>query len=103
MVPLPNPSRNGKPMFQAPGGKSNAIRAEKCVTPPQIIHSIVPTTPIHRNFEMSPTAEILRYNSTIRKTTRAAETPFCPYLPSGTRYVRYCENPIAPDATTSGA
>ncbi len=28
--------------------------------PPQIIHSIVPTTPSQRNFEIRPTAAMLR-------------------------------------------
>ena len=59
-VAEPSPAKNSHDQFHAPGGKSNAIFAEKCVTPPQIIHSIVPTTPIHRNFEITPTAVILR-------------------------------------------
>ena len=59
-VAEPRPAKKSHDQFQAPGGKSNTIRAEKCVTPPQIIHNIVPTTPIQRNFEIRPTAAILR-------------------------------------------
>src|SRR6266481_2221040 len=84
----PSPANHTHDKSKAPGGKSNAILALKCVAPPQISHSMVPTTPIH---------------SITIKMTSPPEIAFACNGVKGYRYPAYFAKPIDADATESGA
>src|SRR5216684_7575976 len=99
----PSPANHTHERSKAPGGKSNAIFALKCVAPPQISHSIVPTTPIQSNTEIFPMVAIRRYSKITIKTTRLPEMAFPCSGVKGYRYPAYFAKPIEADATDSGA
>src|SRR5260370_22548910 len=99
----PSHANNTHERSKAPGGKSNAIFALKCVAPPQISHSIVPTTPIHSSTEIFPMVAIRRYSKITIKTTSPPEIAFPCSGVKGYRYPAYFAKPIEADATDSGA
>src|SRR5713101_449406 len=99
----PSPANHTHDRSKAPGGKSNAILASKCVTPPQISHSMVPTTPTHNKTDIFPIVVIRRYSRITIKITSPPEIAFdCSGL-KGYRYPAYFAKPIDADATESGA
>src|SRR6267142_2593684 len=97
------PGHHAHDKWKAPGGKSNAILALKCVAPPQISHSIVPTTPIHSRTEIFPMVVIRRYSRITIKMTSPPEIAFACGGGKGYRYPAYFAKPIDADATESGA
>src|SRR5260370_14099542 len=86
---------------KAPGGKSSAIFALKCVAPPQISHSIVPTTPIHSSTEIFPIVAIRRYSKITMRTTNPPEIAFASSGVKGQRYPAYFAKPIDATATAN--
>ena len=78
MVPLPNPSRNGNPMFQAPGGKSNSSLGLRCVIPVKITHAAVISIPIHSTSIRRAMSWILRYSASIAIAVSAADSNLTP-------------------------
>ena len=99
----PRPANHTHDKWKAPGGKSNAILALKCVAPPQISHSIVPTTPIHNKTEIFPIVVIRRYNRITIRMTSPPEMALAPNGVNACRYPAYFAKPIDADATESGA
>src|SRR5260370_16952266 len=84
---------------KAPGGKSSAIFALKCVAPPQISHSIVPTTPIHSSTEIFPIVAIRRYSKITMRTTNPPQIPFPPHPLKPQQDPPYFPTPIHSQST----
>src|SRR5947207_7808379 len=82
----PSPANHTHERWKASGGKSNAIPALKCVAPPQISHTIVPTTPIHSKTEILPMVAIRRYS---RMTIKMTSPPEMAFASSGVKACRY--------------
>src|SRR5713101_5627173 len=99
----PSPANHTHDRSKAPGGKSNAIFALKCVAPPQISQSIVPTTPIHSSTEIFPIVAIPRYSKITIRTTSPPEIAFACNGVNGYKYPAYFAKPIDAEATESGA
>src|SRR5204862_7360303 len=90
----PNPANHTHERLKASGGKSNAIPALKCVAPPQISHTIVPTTPIHSKTEILPMVAIRRYSRMTIKMTSPPEMAFASSGVKACRYPAYFAKPI---------
>src|SRR5258708_31961073 len=98
----PSPANHTHDRSKAPGGKSNAILVLKCVAPPQISHSMVPTTPIHSKTEIFPIVAIRRYSRITIKMTSPPEIAFASSVVKGYRYPPYSAQPLHADATQNG-
>ena len=70
----PRPKRNPSENVNAPGGKSKARAALKCIVPVMITASVVSNVPIHRLTVIVPIEVMRRYSSTILMTPTAAAT-----------------------------
>src|SRR5260370_38679898 len=98
-----SPANHTQDRSKAPGGKSNAIFALKCVAPPQISHNIVPTTPIQNKTEIFPIVPMRRYSRITIRTTSPPEFALPCSGVNGYKYPAYFPKPLEAEPREKGA
>jgi hypothetical protein len=99
----PIPNRKPREKLNAPGGKSNATPALKCLAPVAITAADVRSVPAQKLRVIAAIDRIGRYRSAMFNTPTSTAMPMVPEsVKSARRYRTYRAKPMYPDAISSG-